>query len=292
MKKIALLSLLVTTLFSCSEPAPAPTPETVITGVITNQEGNTVWIENYKEEKIQIDTLNEKGEFEIHFTLGQPSCFEIVNGKFKSYICLAPADTIAISFDTKNINETIAYGGKSAAFNKYLGEKQKISNKLMTEQFDSLYYTTTDTFLINTELWFTSISAPFNAIKADTNINKVLISKEEQALKYEKGAVLLDYKYYHKLMTSDTMVDVSKLVSMVSELNPNNAADLELKSYRNFLQSYVNFYAEEVLMADTALMHQPEGTSKAKQMTIDKKITDPAVKEYLNGKLKKESPAM
>ena len=291
MKNIFIVFIASAFVASCGEPATPVAPKTVITGVISNPEGNTVWLENYKSEKIVIDTLNDKGEFELKVTLSEAGCYEIVNGKSRSYICLAPADTLSASFDATKIIQSIAYSGKSSALNKYLIEKQRNTDKIMTEQFDSLYYESTDTFLINAEVLFNAITAPFNNIKTDTNINKVLITKEEEALKYEKAALLLDFKYYHKLMTNDTIVNIDKILALTKDINPNKAIDLELKSYRNFLQSYINFHTETALVTDTALRSQPNGTDKAIQITIDKMITDPAVKEYLNMKLKAEQPA-
>jgi hypothetical protein len=293
MKKIALLSLVITALFSCSEPAPAVAPETVITGVITNPDGNTVWIESFKNEKIKIDTLNEKGEFEIKLTLAQASCFELVNGKSKSYLCLAPADTLSVTFDSKNIKESILYNGKSMSFNNYLCQKQRTSDKLMNGEYSTLYGCTCDTFLINADLVFGLINAPFNNIKADTNINETLISKEEEALKYEKAALLLDYNRYHKMIKMvDSVAGIEKVLDLTKDLNPNKAADLELLGFRNYLKSYIDFNAEEVYKADTTLHSAPDGMMKAKALCIDKMISDAAVKEYLQNKLKAESPAM
>ena len=293
MKKLLLAFIAGTTLFSCGEPAPIIAPETVITGVITNPDGNTIWIENYRNEKIIIDTLNEKGEFEIKFTLGQPSCYEIVNGKSKSYLCLSPADTLSVSFDAKDICKSISYNGKRMFLNNYLCEKQRVSDKLMTGEYDSLYYLTTDTFLLNADILFKTITLPFDVVKADTNINKILISKEEEALKYEKAALLLDYYYYHKMMRMvDSIAGLDKIIALTKDVSPNNAAALELKSYRNFLQSYINFNAESVYKADTTLHSHPDGMTKAKSMCVDKMISDDVVKQYLHDKLKGESPTM
>ncbi len=293
MKKLLFALLIATSLFSCGEPAPTAAPETVITGTISNPDGNTIWIENYKNEKIKIDTLNEKGEFEIKFTLGEPSCYEIVNGKSRSYLCLTPADTLSVSFDAKNTCQTISYSGKGFAFNKYLCERQRNSDVLMNGEYDSLYYMTPDTFLLNADILFKTITAPFEAIKADTNISKKLISKEEEALKYEKAALLLDYNYYHKMMRMiDSISGLDKVIVLTKDINPNNAAALELKSYRNFLQSYINFNAEVIYKSDTTLHSNPEGMTKAKSICIDKMISDAAVKEYLQNKLKVENSAM
>ncbi|MFM7022428.1 MAG: hypothetical protein ACKOXB_05580 [Flavobacteriales bacterium] len=293
MKRLLLSLVALSALFSCGEPAPTVAPETVITGTITNPDGNTVWIENYKNEKIKIDTLNEKGEFEIKFTLAEATCFEIVNGKAKSYLCLAPADTLTASFDAKNICQTIVYSGKSIALNNYLAEKQRSCDKLMTGEYDSLYHMTPDTFLMTAEVLFKTFFSPFDAIKADTSVNKTLIAKEEEALKYEKAALLLDYNYYHKMMRAiDSVPDIHKITDLTKDVNPNNASALDLKAYQNFLMSYINFKAEEVYKADTTLHSNPDGMNKAKLISVEKNITDPVVKEYLNNELKETSPTM
>jgi len=294
MKKLLFAIIATSTLFSCGETAPTLAPETIITGVISNPDGNSVWIENYKNEKIKIDTLNEKGEFEIKFTLSESTCYELVNGKSRTYLCLAPADTLSVAFDSKNISQSIVYSGKGVSFNNYLCEKQKSIDHLMNGEYDSLYYLSADTFLLNSDVLLGLINAPFVALKNDTNVNKSFIAKEEEALKYEKAALLLDYNYYHKMMRMvDTIAGLHKVLALTKEANPNNAAALELKSYRNFLQSYINFNAEEVYKADSTLLSDPiNGMTKAKTIIVDKLITDAAVKSYLQEKIKASSPAM
>ena len=68
MKNIFIVFIATALLASCGEPATPVAPQTVITGVISNPEGNTVWLENYKSEKIviaQTKTLSTDRLFSI-----------------------------------------------------------------------------------------------------------------------------------------------------------------------------------------------------------------------------------
>ncbi len=279
MKRILLFTLAASVLFSCSEEEKAPVnPDTVIKGKITNADGNTAWIETFKNERTQA-TLNANGEFEIKIALTQPGCFDLVNGKARTYLCLAPGDTVNVTFDAKDIDKTVKYEGKDAAFLNYLANKQRAVIELMTGEYDSLYMLSADTFLLTAETLSSKLKASYDAIKNDTNIDKTILSWEEKALGYDKMALILSYPRNYKMMKMiDSVPGLDKIVNATKDLALNDGANLQLISYRNALNSYIELNSEKELAADTAAV---KDTKKALWNAIEKNVTDAAVKDYL-----------
>ncbi len=283
MKKLILFASAGFILFSCNEEEEAPkvAPDTVVKGVITNADGNTAWLETFKSEKYSA-TVNAKGEFEIKVLLKEPTCFDLVNGKAKTYLCLAPGDTVNVSFDAKDIEKTVKYDGKNAKFPNYLADKKRNIDAMMISEFQFLYSLPTDSFLLLAEKSVSKWNTAYDAIKGDTNINKTFIANEEKALKYDRAALFLDYGiWYKKFKMIDSVPGFEKVLETTKDANPANASDLSMESYRNFLNSYININAEKELAADTALKSNPEGAEKAKWLAIEKNIIDSAVKDYL-----------
>ena len=281
MKKILLFALASTVLFSCSEEeAKIVNPDTVIKGKITNADGNSAWLESFKGEKTNA-TVSATGEFEIKIQLKNPSCFDLVNGNARTNLCLAPGDTINVSFDAKDIDATVKYEGKNSKFSNYLADKTR-KEKAMSTQLMNLFNFKQDSFLININNIEADFKKDFEAIKNDTSINKNLLAWAEDALNQEKNAFLYDYRYYHNALTKDSILnEVPQVMEVAKGFSANSAEKLHLAAYRSALNSFINYHAGTILLTDTALANSAEGKEKAVWMAIDKNISDAAVKEYL-----------
>ena len=281
MKRLFLLAIASTVFFSCSEETKVVNPDTVIKGKITNADGNTAWLETFKNEKTEAN-IGANGEFEIKIALTQAACFDLVNGKARTYLCLSPGDTVNVSFDAKDITGTVKYDGKDAAFPNYLAEKKRTINQLMIGEYDSLYVLNTDTFLLTAKTLITKLKTSYDAIKLDTSIDKTILSWEESAINFDETALILDYPYYSKMMKGiDSVPGLDKILAATNNLSLVDSKSLQLESYRNVLNSYINLKFEDELLADTTLKANSEGKEKAKWLAIEKNITDPSVKEYL-----------
>ena len=257
MKKLLLLSFATTMFFACSEE------------------------EKIVNERTQA-TVAANGEFEIKIALTQATCLDLVNGKARTYLCLSPGDTVNVNFDANNITETVKYDGKDAAFSNYLAEKKRTINHLMSGEYDSLYVLNADTFLLTAETLIAKLKTSFDAIKGDTTIDKSILIWEESAINFDKTALILDYPYYSKMMKGiDSVPGLEKILVATKDLSLSDSKSLQLESYRNVLNSYINLKSEDEIIADTTLKANPEGKEKAKWMAIEKNITDPSVKEYL-----------
>jgi len=282
MKKVLLFALSSTILFSCSEEeTKIVNPDTVIKGKITNADGNSAWLESYKTEHAATATVSASGDFEIKINLTQPACFDLVNGKARTNLCLAPGDTLNVSFDAKDIDATLRYEGKDAKLASYLADKTR-KEKAMSTELMNLFNYKQDSFLLR----INEIEADFNkdiaAIKNDTTINKQLYTWAEEALKNEKYAFLFDYRYYHNTLANDSILkEVPEVMEVAKDFSANNANQLQSSSYRNALNSFVNYHAGTLLLSDTALANSTEGKEKAVWMAIDKNISDATVKEFL-----------
>ncbi|MFZ9848643.1 MAG: hypothetical protein ACO3EE_10895 [Flavobacteriales bacterium] len=219
MNKLLLLALSNVVLFSCSEEEKIVNPDIVIKGKITNADGNTAWIETFINERTEA-TVGANGEFEIKIALTQAACFDLVNGKARTYLCLAPGDTVNVSFDAKDITGTVKYEGKDATFPNYLAEKKRTINQLMSGEYDSLYVLNADTFLLTAETLIAKLKTSFDNIKGDTNIDKSILSWEESAINLDKTALILDYPYYSKLMKGiDSVPGLDKILAATSTLS-------------------------------------------------------------------------
>src|SRR5690606_476054 len=120
MKKILLLAAAcLLFIFSCKKEESRD--DTVVAGKITNPQSDSVYM--YLPDREKAFVLNEKGEFYDTIRLDKKGYFYFSDGREQTEFFLFPGDSIYISLDTRQFDESIRYSGKGAEKNNYLAAK-------------------------------------------------------------------------------------------------------------------------------------------------------------------------
>lgn len=120
MKKSLLFAVLAAlVIISCNKEEPKD--YTAFAGKITNPQSDSVFL--YFPEGEKAFALNDKGEFYDTIQLDQKGYFYFSDGREQSELFLFPGDSIFLSVDTKQFDETLTYSGTGAEKNNYLAKK-------------------------------------------------------------------------------------------------------------------------------------------------------------------------
>lgn len=104
-----------------------PAKQVIIAGNITNPTGDSVWIRLNppigRDMAIFGSELDQKHEFQIRFEMDKGQSATFYDGTEVAYMFIQPGDSIYITLDTEQFDETIEYSGIGANENNYLAAK-------------------------------------------------------------------------------------------------------------------------------------------------------------------------
>src|SRR6185369_4873009 len=98
-------------------------------GTITNPKGEYVYVKYYKDfisyEEVIVDSakLEKNGKFHMNFSWPLPAAATFAHGDEITQMFLTPGDSMSVSLDTKEFDETVKYTGRGAFINTYLAAK-------------------------------------------------------------------------------------------------------------------------------------------------------------------------
>jgi len=127
-KSLILIAVLAVILISCGQnKKPVNKNLVIVAGQITNPNKDSVWLRiepSIGRDYISYgDKLNENGSFNIHFETNKAIPVTFYDGKETTQMFVNPDDSIYLTLNTKEFDETIKYSGKGADKNNYLSQK-------------------------------------------------------------------------------------------------------------------------------------------------------------------------
>ena len=125
-KSIILTAVLSVLLISCNQKTTVNNV-VIVAGQITNPNKDSVWIRiepafgtNYIEYG---DKLDDNNSFNIHFKTDNPIPVTFYDGVETTQMFVEPGDSIYLTLNTEEFDETVKYTGKGADKNNYLAQK-------------------------------------------------------------------------------------------------------------------------------------------------------------------------
>jgi thiol-disulfide isomerase/thioredoxin len=126
-KSLILIAILSVMLISCGQKkTPVNKNLVIVAGQITNPNSDSAWVRI--EPKIGRDftsfgaRLDDNNSFNIHFDIDEPLPVTFYDGNETTQMFVQPGDSIYITLDTKEFDETIKYSGTGADKNNFLAQ--------------------------------------------------------------------------------------------------------------------------------------------------------------------------
>jgi hypothetical protein len=98
-------------------------------GTITNPKGDHTYVKYYRDfisyDEVTVDSakLDKKGNYTMTFSWPAPGAATFYHGDEITQMFLSPGDSLSLSLDTKEFDETIVYKGRGSKINSYLAAK-------------------------------------------------------------------------------------------------------------------------------------------------------------------------
>lgn len=240
MKRLLALSI-VTTLFACKED---PKIDYVLfSGKIENPTVKSVSVFQGKE-KIKEIQLEQDGTFSDTLTV-ENGYYNLDHGREVAYMYLEKGDSINVSLDTKEFDETIKYSGIGSSKNNFLAEKVLIEEKADID-ISKVYAMEEPEFIAVME---DLKNSKVKSLESTENLSSEFKTTEKKNIDYDYLINLLNYPSYHKHFAKKAEFKASDdFMTRFSSIDYNNSKDYEaLDSYKRLVQSH---YAKKLRDSD------------------------------------------
>lgn len=240
MKRLLALSI-VTTLFACKEE---PKIDYVLfSGKIENPTVKSVSVFQGRE-KIKEIQLEQDGTFSDTLTV-ENGYYNLDHGREVAYMYLEKGDSINVSLDTKEFDETIKYSGIGSGKNNFLAEKVLIEEKADID-ISKVYAMEEPEFIAVME---DLKNSKVKSLESKENLSSEFKTTEKKNIDYDYLINLLNYPSYHKHFAKKAEFKASDdFMTRFSSIDYNNSKDYEaLDSYKRLVQSH---YAKKLRDSD------------------------------------------
>jgi thiol-disulfide isomerase/thioredoxin len=273
------------------------------------EEGNFRLILDAEKSEMYTITIVDDRDFDLNLYVEKL----ILHGERNRFqFFLSPGDSIYLSADFLNFNESFIIRGDNETENTYLFEKQRvieasISGKLIDYQRRSYGDVRHAIMGLDKEQYFNKKDSIFNvirnkfeALKADNTLDPEFIKLEEANLKYEPLLFDLDYPYNHASIhrgrdeTSGQVFErirsgnmdgidfpIDKVNADLANVDLNRSDLLSSWHYASIIKVRIHNTRIEIMKQDSTLKTDDMGGyHKAMMMAIDQLVTNQVVKDH------------
>lgn len=279
MKKLIPVILMAAVLFSACETKTDTTinNQTFISGKFTNPKDTLVIFSMPgRQEKALV---NAAGEFEIELNIESPTYLKFKHGPEHQSMYISPGDSIYITLDTDEFDESLSFSGRGADASNYLIHKFMFNEKLDMSNYDN-YAVEKDIFIHFADS-IEKLSQSFidDEMKILQNLPEEFINAEKGTIKYELMLMRLNYpeiySYYNK-----KEIDTSGYYSFIKELNFNDSNLISNDAYLNVLSQVIQMNVANTFRNDSTLVDIPNEQINQQFVAIDKLISNQALLNY------------
>ena len=267
MKKLILL-LTVISLFACQNQEN-PT-YVLINGTVENSNANSVKLfgNNFEKEM----AISDQGNFSDTLNITNNGYYTLRIGRESTPLYLTKGNTVGVTINANEFDETVKYTGSLAPENNYLAGKFLLSETGMP--VDQMYSLDETAFMKEINQLNEKYLSNLNAIK---NISEEFLAKEKKELEYAHINNIENFQEYHKYFTKDNNFKVSDtFYNSIKDFNFSNMeAYNSSNAYKALLETH--FYR----MANVVKEKEGKSEALAYLEVVNKNVPDGNEKEEL-----------
>lgn len=249
MKKIFLFLLFIISVFNINAQT-----KTVVSGRILNTPENTKAVVVRYKDFITFDTENNSGEldkngnFKISLIVKQPVDFRLVVNDEMTPLFLEPGDSLYLTLDYKQFDETIKYSGKGESNNNFLAQHylkfendDSGLNRKQRMEFNAATYFHYSDSVFNEEIKYID--------QLKSKLSSVFYESWKANRAYEIASEKLNYWHSHLYVNGAKKLtfDCSEGdYSFLNEIKIQNDSLIEASGYCSFINAYLNYKYQQV----------------------------------------------
>lgn len=266
-------------LFSCSKNPEIVDNSITIAGKLENSESPIISVSHDHEEIIQ-DSVQADGSFVMTFDYEETGIYSVMNGDLRFSLYLNPGDSIFITGDTKEFEQTFTASGDMAKENVYLIKKDYFL-------YESRLYDPYVFMALKKDAYFSkkdsiiSIAKTFyEELKSKEGIDTAFLSREESSFHFQDIFMDQLYPTYHALANKipQDSVDfpIEEIRKKIENLPMDNPELLRVEFYVYMIYRRIESLANEIMVADSSIT----AIEMAEWIAIDSLIKVPEMVDF------------
>lgn len=245
---------------SCQQPK-AIDQSIILSGTISNASDNKISLRG-----ADLDTTFtfDGDSFSFKFKAEAAAYYRFrTSGEFTS-IYLNMGDSLNITLDASDFDNSIVYGGDGADLNQYLASGVLLKNELPSNK--DLFALNEAEFLIKLD----SIAEAKTTLLTKNNFgNENFVKYELTKINYEKLTNQYRLENYHRHYASEPEFEVSDgYIDNINGYDLNDSTLLVVSAYKNFLETYLSGKTDDRMKADT-IKYKPNEDGAYVEATLD-----------------------
>lgn len=271
------LSLVLLLFVACQ-----PVSKTVhITGVIENTTAEKVKLTSDNMD-LELDLVG--GKFTTQFDLNEAAYFNLRLGRESTTLFLFPGQSIEVSINTEDFDESIKYAGEGAEASNYLAAKY-LRQESQGIKRDALYTMEEDAFLEHLSKTETEELAFLESHKMGLGQDFLAIEKVD--IEFSQKTYLLNYEsahsYYAKKEGFKPSDDLSNMITSIDFNQPQNIGS---SAFGNFIISYISNKGYQLFLSEEQYSKLGnDGILKANLDLLSSTISDKKVLGFATDKI-------
>ncbi|MCL6261421.1 TlpA family protein disulfide reductase [Aquiflexum sp. TKW24L] len=279
--KNTFLSVLAASLLlsSCSKNPEIIHNSITIAGKLENSESPVISVSHDYEEITQ-DSVKSDGSFVLAFDYEETGIYSILNGDLRFSLYLNPGDSIFVTGDSKEFEQTFTASGDMAQENEYLNKRDYFL-------YESRLYDPYVFMAVKKDAYFSkkdsiiSIAKTFyEELKITEGIDTAFLSREESSFHYQDIFMDQLYPMYHALANNipQDSVDfpIEESNKKVENLPMDRVELLKVEFYVYMIYRRIESLANDIMKSDSSIA----SFAKAEYMAIDSLIKTSEIGDF------------
>lgn len=277
MKKITYL-LVISYLFTACNSFNTPRDYTVVCGDISNPQG-MVYLGRASGTNVEEKQQNEpqNGHFYFRVDSKLSAYYMLQHNREYTLLYLNPGDSVYITFDTKQMDESLKYSGIGASKDNYLA-KWILKNSEFSSQIQENFAKGSAEYI---PLWEQK-TKEFEQLLADANTDKDFAKVEKKRLQIE---ALNEYGYFAFAHQNEPQLIDDFINKTKNEIDVNDPSMLDINGFESFCSLYLNAVAENNANPDESLYKRIANAlnSEIKDTTIYRQVVNQMISRAMMG---------
>lgn len=284
MKNIAVFSIALAALATaCSDGLLPKNNAFVIAGEITNTTSDSVRV-FIGEDEWAAAAIEDSGKFSLRFEFEGHSYFTVTEGKVGYKVFMSQGDSIFISGDAENFEETAEVKGDKIEEIQYIREKAQLENETGLHNIMRLMAKEPEAYLMSKDSAFKVIRTQYEELAAKDGIDKDFLAVENAYFTY--SSLLLDrmYPMYHGYVNRKDPDSVAypraSVEDEIAMLPKGNKTLLLCEPYVDLIEYEIMKLAESMMESDTTLEPSLDTYAEVSWQATDSLLTEAEIRDF------------
>ncbi|MCF8370465.1 MAG: TlpA family protein disulfide reductase [Bacteroidales bacterium] len=281
MKKCSFM-LLVALVFAACTQLDKSSQTAILTGKIDNAESDFAVLRYQK--TADTSFFDADGLFRFSINLKEGDYYSFSHGRENTVLYLQPGDSVYLTLNPEEFDESIVYSGLGSEKNNYLAQRYLKDEELRSNN-QQIWLLPADSFLMEVEANHVVMQALLDSYNTLSKFQLDFLNSEKARLTLGNAIEKMKYPQYHQFYTKETNVELpDDYYAFVADIDITNKDYRKLNEFTSYFDYLVEYKAMQLVENDKTIANRGHSRTLARLKVLPGLISD---QEELNKALYK-----